>query len=94
MVCGLADSTVKVFWLNEAKVREHVGLINGNRYVGTYGMKVQLISEMLAGRGTSLQKTRQNLFKQSLERGVLDLRPDLEESKVVREMQECILTGH
>jgi hypothetical protein len=49
---------------------------------------------MLAGRGTSLQKTRQNLFKQSLERGVLDLRPDLEESKVVREMQECILTGH
>ena len=66
-MCGLADSTVKVFWLNEAKVREHVGLINGNRYVGTYGMKVQLISEMLAGRGTSLQKTRQKTYEKKLQ---------------------------
>jgi len=56
MACGLADSTVKVFWLNEAKVKEHAGLgVNDSgRYLGTQGMKVQLYADVLNGKGTSL----------------------------------------
>lgn len=56
MACGLADSTVKVFWLNESKVKEHAGLgTNDNsRYLGTRGMKVQLYADVLNGKGTSI----------------------------------------
>ena len=56
MACGLADSTVKVFWLNEAKVKEHAGLAyaENRRYLGTHGLKVQLYADILNNKGTSL----------------------------------------
>jgi len=58
MVCGLADSTVKVFWLNEAKVKEHAGLgVNDSgSYLGTWGMKVKLYADVLNGKGRIFRK--------------------------------------
>lgn len=43
MACGTADSTIKVFWLNPAKVREMSGINEGQTsYLSSDGLKVQL----------------------------------------------------
>lgn len=41
MSCGMSDSTVRVFWLNPYKIKEMLGLVEGNAtYLGTDGLKV------------------------------------------------------
>jgi len=41
MACGTADSTIKVFWLNPAKVKEMTGLSEGQTsYLSSDGLKV------------------------------------------------------
>ena len=49
MSCGMNDSTVKVFWLNPAKVRECLGLqpAENSNYLGTDGLKVSLYTDLL-----------------------------------------------
>ena len=61
MACGMADSTAKVFWLNPAKIKEQIGLgSDTSRVLTTDGLKVQLLSEILCGKGISLSKARQS----------------------------------
>ncbi len=49
---------MKVFWLNEAKVKEHAGLgVNDSgSYLGTWGMKVKLYADVLNGKGCIFRK--------------------------------------
>jgi hypothetical protein len=47
MSCGLADSTIKVFWLNPSKVRDMLGLSNECTYLGSDGLKVHLYADLL-----------------------------------------------
>jgi hypothetical protein len=45
MSCGMIDSTIKVFWLNPFKVKEMLGLYEGQtNYLGTDGLKVHSIN--------------------------------------------------
>jgi WD40 repeat protein len=48
MACGTADSTIKIFWLNPAKIKEMTGLTeNQTSNLSSDGLKVQLYSQLL-----------------------------------------------
>jgi len=59
MSLGMSDSTVKVYWLNQEKIKEMCGLSADTNYLSTDGLKVHLYTEILQ------KKNEQgNLFKQ------------------------------
>ena len=118
---GLADSSVKVFWLNRSSLVRSLGMGDNNPFVekdpsqilaqpytltSDTSLRLQLYAEqyetaMTAGAGTNTTQKRATAAKQMLtakssqspivqalrnsERLALDLRPDFEESKILKE---------
>lgn len=71
MSCGMSDSTIKVFWLNPFKVKEMLGLYEGQtNYLGTDGLKVQLYAELLQ-KDNQFKQKHNHIVKQ-VQDGILD----------------------
>jgi len=127
----MADSTVKVFWLNKSNLMRSLGMGDMNPFVeqdptqlinmpftvtSEIGIKMQLLADQFEAAGGSapgaalgqkknsisgakngsLNKSEPPIIKalRGSDRLALDLRPDQEESKLVREQSEFTLVGH